>query len=101
MNLYEQIDLASRAKASADNWIGFICVAEVIIAIALVPFTWGASLGFLVLIPITASIGACATYTLRISRFAEIQTKLMQGGDWDTPEATKNFPVVSSWDIQF
>lgn len=77
MNLQDQIINAARAKASADNWIFLICTVEAFLAIGLLPITMGASLAFLVAIPVTASIGACATYTLRISKFAEIQTKLL------------------------
>ena len=77
MNINESIEKASNAKASADNWVGLICLLEFIVGILAFPFTMGVSLFALLAIPPTACLGACATNTKRTAELAEVQAQLL------------------------
>ena len=77
MNINESIEKASNAKASADNWVGLICLLEFIVGILAFPFTMGVSLFALQAIPPTACLGACATNTKRTAELAEVQAQLL------------------------
>ena len=79
-DLKYKIQRISDETPSSVNWINLLNVLSAILSIVLVPFTAGASLLFLLGIPLYSAFASIATSNYRTAKLTAIQTRIMIEG---------------------
>lgn len=75
-----EIERISDESPGSVTWINLLNVSSAILSIVLVPFTAGASLLFLLGIPLYSAFASIATSNYRTAKLTAIQTRIMIDG---------------------
>ena len=79
-DLKYEIERISDDSPGSVTWINLLNVLSAILSIVLVPFTAGASLLFLLGIPLYSAFASIATSNYRTAKLTAIQTRIMIDG---------------------
>ena len=79
-DLKDQVEQISIDSPSSVTWKNLLNVLSAILSIVLVPFTAGASLLFLLGIPLYSAFASIATSNYRTAKLTAIQTRIMIDG---------------------